>query len=123
MRAITGGNCGEFKAPKSSPEYSAFNGKYSQRGGDEDKQQNPGTTVPQGPSPQDYGDEESERPKRERSPRRNGRGPDSDQGGNRGGGPDNGGQDEGAPQGGQEFDPQMYESPPQGAPNTQSPNG
>jgi penicillin-binding protein 1A len=122
MRAITRGKCGEFKAAKSTPQYSAFNGKYSERGGGEDEEQNPGPTVPQGPSPQDYGDEESERPKRERSPRRNGGGPDSDQGGNRGG-QNEGGQDDGTPQGGEEFDPQMYESPPQGAPQTQSPNG
>ena len=99
MKAVKGKFCGDFKPPKTPFSSSPFFGKYSRSGGrgtgdsDETQQLAPQTTAPAPPQEDEDTDE--------------GRGNNGD--GNNGDG-NNGGGNNG------DFDPDLYESPPQGKP-------
>jgi penicillin-binding protein 1A len=100
MKAVKGKFCGDFAPPKTPFHSSPFFGKYSRSGGrgtgDDQSTQQFVPTTPVEPTPQ------AEENKPDDKPADNG-------GGNNGGGNDNGG-------GNGNFDPDLYESPPQGPP-------
>ena len=108
MKAVKGKFCGDFKPPKTPFSSSPFFGKYSRSGGrgtgdrDETQQLAPQPTAPVPTTPQE--DEDTDE----------GRGDNGD--GNNGGG-NNGGGNNG------DFDPDLYESPPQGKPPATDPGG
>jgi penicillin-binding protein 1A len=106
MMKVKGKFCGDFKPPKTPFQSSPFFGKYSRSGGrgtGESDQQSPGTQpIVPAPTTQE---------------------PDEDKPGNdNGGGHDNGGGNNGKKPAG-DFDPDLYESPPQGAPPAEDPGG
>jgi penicillin-binding protein 1A len=97
MGRISGGDCGQWKEPKTPFIASPFHGRYSSSGGsltggpEEDSTYDPTIPAPTVPAP------EEEQPE-----------------------PDSGGEE--APEGGDEgFDPTQYESAPQGPPETEPP--
>jgi penicillin-binding protein 1A len=105
MKAVKGKFCGDFKPPKTPFQSSPFFGKYSRSGGSGTGSDNStGTNPYSAPQPIAPAPESDEKSKRDDG---------NDGGGNNGGGNGNGngnGNDNGA------FDPDLYESPPQGPP-------
>ena len=109
MKGAVGSSCGDFKRPTEPFSSQPFLGHYARQGGKEEKD---GT-----------GDEEAGVPKpgQETEP---GGGADDKPETDRGNGDDNGGNgNNGDADNGAAFDPNQYETPPQGAPETQSPGG
>ena len=120
MKAVKGKFCGDFKPPKTPFHSSPFFGKYSRGGGrgtgdstDPSQQQQFVPTTPAVPTP---GEEEKKKP--DDGGAGNGQGNNGNGNGNDGNGGGNG-----------NFDPDLYESPPQGAPpatdqgGAEAPNG
>jgi penicillin-binding protein 1A len=111
MKKAAGKYCGGFKRPTEPFSSQPFQGHYARQGGkeeDSDGEDPSGAQIPE--------------PGTETEPE-NGTGGngDTNRGGNNGNGRGNGndtGGDNGAA-----FDPNQYETPPQGAPETQSPGG
>jgi penicillin-binding protein 1A len=103
MKAVKGKFCGDFKPPSTPFSASPFFGKYSRGGGantGDDYGDQDQTYIPQAPAAPAPAPEEQED-----APERDGGGGDEDGGG--------GGGDDGGNNG---FDPDLYESPPQGPP-------
>ena len=109
-QAVGGPFCGDFKRPTEPFNSQPFKGHYASQGGKDDKEKSDDDEDdPRFPSP-------APRPSRRTKDRGNGgdtnRGGDNDAG-NNGGDGDNGAA----------FDPNQYETPPQGAPETGTPGG
>jgi penicillin-binding protein 1A len=112
MMKVKGKFCGDFKPPKTAFRASPFFGKYARGGGrntgsDSYDQQGSSQFAPAPTTPVPAAPEKNDKP-------------DDDNGGgngNNGGGNDNGGGGNG------NFDPDLYESPPQGAPPAQGDPG